>query len=243
MDEHNSLIGERISNRIENELEAAYGDDIDVIVKRPDDANDTEQTKENDFLGVNVIVLVVIGIAILILIVAILYCFLVGRSRHKHAQDTQSMVQKELEQDTTVANNNIVEQMDETMEQMDEQEDSIDDLYVSHNTSGGANQDTQSMVQKELEQDTTVANKGSESSDQVRSMINGLRKAPTDLLVTKRDLETSGVNDKVLDEIEGKEERYTHEGGTDTDEKKKEKTTMGSNETNTGIVTKQIQGD
>eukprot|EP01083_Nonionella_stella_P188548 695217_1 len=189
MDEHNSLIGERISNRIENELEAAYGDDIDVIVKRPDDANDTEQTKENDFLGVNVIVLVVIGIAILILIVAILYCFLVGRSRHKHAQDTQS------------------------------------------------------MVQKELEQDTTVANKGSESSDQVRSMINGLRKAPTDLLVTKRDLETSGVNDKVLDEIEGKEERYTHEGGTDTDEKKKEKTTMGSNETNTGIVTKQIQGD
>eukprot|EP01083_Nonionella_stella_P134776 410000_1 len=279
MDEHNSLIGERISNRIENELEAAYGDDIDVIVKRPDDANDTEQTKENDFLGVNVIVLVVIGIAILILIAAILYCFFIGRSRHKHAQDTQSMVQKELEQDTTVANNNIVEQMDETMEQMDEQEDSIDDLYVSHNTSGGANQDTQSMVQKELEQDTTVANnniveqmdetmeqmdeqedsiddlyvshntsgganqdtqsmvqkeleqdttvanKGSETSDQVRSMINGLRKAPTDLLVTKRDLETSGVNDKVLDEIEGKEERYTHEGGTDTDEKKKEKTT------------------
>eukprot|EP01083_Nonionella_stella_P112298 330181_1 len=67
-----------------------------------------------------------------------------------------------------------------------------------------------------------------------KSMIDALSKVPLDLFVTKRDLETSGANDKVWDEIEGKGEvemGYTHEGGPDVDEKNKE--------TNTGIATKQ----
>eukprot|EP01083_Nonionella_stella_P313176 1123068_1 len=51
-------------------------------------------------------------------------------------------------------------------------------------------------------------------------MIDALSKVPLDLFVTKRDLETSGANDKVWDEIEGKGEDnvemgYTHEGGID----------------------------
>eukprot|EP01083_Nonionella_stella_P191911 709914_1 len=95
------------------------------------------------------------------------------------------------------------------------------------------------MIQKEVQQavvidedermdneETTTRRTGdgsNQGSDQVRSMINSLKKVPLDSLVTKRDLETSGANDKVLDEIEGKGEkkgemRYTHEGGNDIDE-------------------------
>eukprot|EP01083_Nonionella_stella_P004555 13196_1 len=167
MDEYNSLIGETISDRIENELERTYGDDIDVIVKRTDDANDTGPTKENDSLGV--IVSVVIGMVILISFATILY----RRHKRKHVliQNNQSMVQKELEQDAKVANNNSINEV----EQMDDKEDSIESLYANRNDKSGRR--------------TT-------GDDQLRSMSDALNKVPLDLLVTKRDIETIGVEER-----------------------------------------------
>eukprot|EP01083_Nonionella_stella_P188546 695212_1 len=194
MDGYNPLIGERMSDRIENELERTYGDDIDVIVKRTDDANDTGPTKENDSLGV--IVSVVIGMVILISIATIRY----RRHKRKHVliQNNQSMVQKELEQDAKVANNNSINEV----EQMDDKEDSIESLYANRNDKSGRR--------------TT-------GDDQLRSMSDALNKVPLDLLVTKRDIETIGVDDQVLEEREGEkkghmnndkqvEMEYTQEG-------------------------------
>eukprot|EP01083_Nonionella_stella_P006448 18716_1 len=95
-----------------------------------------------------------------------------------------------------------------------------------------------------------------QDNNQIHSMINGLSKVPLDVFVTKGGLETSGANDKVLGEIEGKVEDKVemgciHEGVTESGVKrdakeKKEKTTIGSIETNTGITTKQtrtLQGE
>eukprot|EP01083_Nonionella_stella_P181542 650655_1 len=93
MDEYNSLLGERISDRIESELEDIYSGDIDVTVKETNDTNDTHDTepsKEENELS-NILILSGVIVMILILTGAIITI------RQKHARNNQNMVQKELE--------------------------------------------------------------------------------------------------------------------------------------------------
>eukprot|EP01083_Nonionella_stella_P039137 106446_1 len=101
------------------------------------------------------------------------------------------MAQEEAQQGAAVVNNNnnIPNNVIED-ERMDNEEYSIDSLYVN----------------KHANHEATTTHTG-DGRNQVRSMRNSL----------KRDLETSGANDKVLDAIEEKAEDkvemgYTHEG-------------------------------
>eukprot|EP01083_Nonionella_stella_P081401 224207_1 len=118
MDGYNPLIGERMSDRIENELETKYGDDIDVIVKETNDEDasaagsaDTEPNEEND-LWLWIVVASAVVVA-MILIVVMVY----KRCKHVRVQKIQTTVEKQLQQSAQVV-------LDEE-EQMDNQEPKI----------------------------------------------------------------------------------------------------------------------
>eukprot|EP01083_Nonionella_stella_P095312 267527_1 len=203
MDEYNSSIGERMSDRIENELEDKYGDGIDVTVKETNGEDDTEPSKDNDSWTWSVIISVVIGAVI----VAMVYCFRIKRCK-------RVLVQKQLQQDAKVANDNVSSAVIDEDEQMHNEED----LMESSNVNKKANHD-------------------------LESMINVLNKVPLTLLVTKSDIETLATNDEILDEIEGEGENtvgmknegvvemgYTHDGTRGAESGDVEtKTMIGSN--------------
>eukprot|EP01083_Nonionella_stella_P183296 661977_1 len=88
-----------MSDRIENELETKYGDDIDVIVKETNDEDasaDTEPNEENDlWLWIVVVSAVVVA---MILIVVMVY----KRCKHVRVQKIQTTVEKQLQQSAQV---------------------------------------------------------------------------------------------------------------------------------------------
>eukprot|EP01083_Nonionella_stella_P308232 1086595_1 len=163
------------------------------------------------------ILLVVLIVVVLILIGAIglVGCYF-DIERRKRVQDNQTMVQKEVQQGAAeVNNNNVSSDITEEDERMDNEEDSIDSLYI---------------------------NKG-DNQEQTTGTTGGQER---DVLDSAGALETGQIEGKGEDKVEM---GYTHEGGTDMDEsvvkrdvkKKKETTTMGSIQTNTGTDTKQTR--
>eukprot|EP01083_Nonionella_stella_P082990 229292_1 len=104
MDEFNSLTGEQMSGRIENELEGKYGD-IEVSVKETndkDESNEAEPTKKNESWSV----IVWLGIAAgTLTLLPIIICVRRNLRKSARAQSDQKMVRKEFTQDVTVVNN------------------------------------------------------------------------------------------------------------------------------------------